>query len=183
MALFRSLIKKARDKDIELTFAISPVHSYQMELMRLLSIYPVFEDWKREIVEVLEEESAPHPDKDPFPLWDFSGYNSITTENFANGNSPSGSLRWYWEPTHYKREVGDLILKRILGDGKGVPDDFGVRLKADNIEKELLKIRADRKRVHAKNPEIIKELDRIWKETAKARAQFMKRQKNIKRLI
>jgi hypothetical protein len=56
-------------------------------------------------------------------------------------------MRWYWESSHYKKEVGNLIVERILKgqSAESVPDDFGVMINPHNIEQHLLSIREDRK--------------------------------------
>jgi hypothetical protein len=72
-------------------------------------------------------------------LWDFSGYSSITTERLP----PIGSrdeMRFYWDSSHFKSVVGDLVLDRIFlteRTGQPVPADFGLRLTAANVEEVL----------------------------------------------
>ncbi len=61
--------------------------------------------------------------------YDFSGLNSITTDNY-----------FFYETSHYRTIVGDMMLKRIFDypDVK-VPDDFGVKVTKDNIYEHLKK--------------------------------------------
>ena len=59
--------------------------------------------------------------------YDFSGFNSVTT-NAMN----------YYEPTHYRFRVGDMIVKRIFGAGSAsVPADFGVLVTRKNANRHL----------------------------------------------
>jgi hypothetical protein len=58
-------------------------------------------------------------------------------------------MRWYWESSHYKKELGDLVLDRVFGyahPGRTVNEDFGVRLSSGNIEPHLERIRDERAR-------------------------------------
>jgi hypothetical protein len=65
-------------------------------------------------------------------FYDFSGLNSITTDNY-----------YYYETSHYRRNVGALMLARMFNDSSvKVPDDFGVLVTADNVEKHLAHLRA-----------------------------------------
>jgi hypothetical protein len=65
-------------------------------------------------------------------FWDFSGLNSITTNNY-----------YYYETSHYRRNVGALMLARMFNDRSvKVPDDFGVLVTGDNVEKHLADLRA-----------------------------------------
>jgi hypothetical protein len=55
--------------------------------------------------------------------WDFSGFNSVTTDNY-----------FYYETSHYRPLVGGMITCRITGcDNVEVPDDFGVFIDGDNV--------------------------------------------------
>ncbi len=59
--------------------------------------------------------------------YDFSGFNSVTT-NPLN----------YYESSHYRYRVGDLIVERIFGGGSvPVPDDFGVHVTKQNVGRHL----------------------------------------------
>ncbi|MGA8615650.1 MAG: hypothetical protein WB760_29010 [Xanthobacteraceae bacterium] len=106
-------------------------------------LWPQFEDWKRGIVEVLAEE-AKESGKPEFPVWDFSGFNSVTDEHIGGPDGKTMRMRWFWEDSHYKKETGDLILDRVLdyhASDRAIPQDFGVRLRSDNIEDWLVATR------------------------------------------
>lgn len=79
-----ALIKESRANNIELLLFISPVHARQLEVIRLSNLYPTFEQWKRDMVKVIAEDVEQHPDKSPIQLWDFSGYNLLTTREQQN---------------------------------------------------------------------------------------------------
>ncbi|MFC1932391.1 hypothetical protein ACFLXU_02005 [Chloroflexota bacterium] len=51
-------------------------------------------------------------------------------------------MQWYWDSSHYKKELGDLMLDKIFNyheSGRIVPDNFGVLITSDNIERHLEK--------------------------------------------
>ena len=105
----------------------------------------MWEKWKFEIVRINEVEAKRHG-KEPFPIWDFSGFNSVTTETIPPINDSESQMQWYWESSHYKRELGDLVLDRVFNYNnlsRNVPDDFGVLLSLDNIASHLSKVRSD----------------------------------------
>ncbi len=65
-------------------------------------------------------------------FYDFSGLNSITTNNY-----------YYYETSHYRPIVGRMMLARMFDDGSvRVPDDFGVLVTGENIDKHLADLRA-----------------------------------------
>lgn len=140
----RELVAFARDADIDLRLLISPAHARQYEAIDLSGLWPVWEQWKRETVAILAVDAAAHPGEQPFPLWDFSGYNSVTTEPVPDEGDAESRMRWYWDSSHYRRETGDLVLDRVLRHReveRELPPDFGVLLTRGNLERHLRDIR------------------------------------------
>lgn len=156
----REMLALAYQRGVDTYLLISPCHARQLEIIDTLSLFGKFEEWKRRLVRINEEE-ARKVHKPPFPLWDFSGYNSITTEAVPPPGDASTRMRWYWESSHYTKEAGDLMLNRIFGyqaPNATLPEDFGVRLTTANIEGHLARIRADRQRYRQTNREDVAEI-------------------------
>ena len=88
----------------------------------------------------INEQEAARSGESPYPLWDFSGYNSLTTEDVPPDGDSETQMKWYWESSHYKKELGDLVLDRIFDyhhPERIVPDDFGVLLTPKNIKRGI----------------------------------------------
>ncbi len=61
--------------------------------------------------------------------YDFSGLNFVTLDNLN-----------YYEESHYRYLVGDMVVKRIFGNGNiSVPDDFGVLVTKKNVNEHIQK--------------------------------------------
>lgn len=139
--MLRRIVQFARDHDIDLRLLISPPHARQLETIALAGLWPAWEQWKREIVAILSEDAAAHRHERAFPLWDFSGYNSVTTEPVPALGDVGTEMAGYWDSSHYKKEIGDLMLDRVLGGADkrmaAAPRDFGVLLTPDNLEENL----------------------------------------------
>ena len=148
---FRKLVIFCRDNGIDAYYFISPPHAQQLEVIRTLGLWPLFEQWKREIVGILEQEGINNL------LWDFSGYNSVTTADISQPGD-----NFYRDSTHYNPAAGNLILSRIFRflDNE-VPDDFGVALNPGNIEQQLASIRTDQKRYHDLYPDNVLEIEQM----------------------
>jgi glutathione peroxidase-family protein len=130
----REIVNLCRERGITLIGFISPAHVTQSEAIYVAGQWQILEQWKQEVVKIL-------------PIWDFSDYNSITTE------SVSEKMKNYIDSSHYKEAIGNLVLDRILSYKKGeVPKDFGVYLTPENIEPHLAKIRANREKWVKANP-------------------------------
>ncbi len=180
VALFKKAVKRARDSGVELKIFISPVHAFQLEIMRVSGAYSEFERWKRELTSILAEEASTGPGKEPLALWDFSGYNPVNSENFGAAEDPEVEMRWYWEPSHYRSELGELILRRLFE----APDEpasgsapagsgFGVRIDSRNIEAHLLALRKERDALYRAHPDTVAAIDALYVETAEERREFL----------
>lgn len=134
---FRTIVETCQQRGIELKAFISPAHATQWEAVHTRNLWTTFEIWKREIVKIM-------------PVWDFSGYNSITTEPLTD------NMQHYLESSHYVKEIGDFVLNRLFDyQPERVPADFGVLIKPDNIESYLAQIRTQRETWADQNPDIV----------------------------
>ncbi|MES2353857.1 MAG: hypothetical protein V4568_05500 [Pseudomonadota bacterium] len=166
---FRRILREAYAREMALHIFISPVHARHLEVLHSLGLLQTYEDWERLLVKTVAEE-AKRAGKEPFPLWDFSGYNSVTTETVPAKNDSQSRMRGYWESSHYRGETGDLVLNRIFGlktESKNEATDFGVLLNPVNIESHLADFRAGRQRYakqHAGDvAEVAVEISKIYK--------------------
>jgi hypothetical protein len=152
--LLENLIGKAIKNDIKLYLFISPVHARDLEDLRLSGLYPLFEQWKRELVNITAKITAKYPDEEEVKIWDFSGYNSITTEEFYE--------KWYKDRTHYKRILGDMVLEVMSSHPHrpdGAPMDFGTVININNVEEHLQVIRQSQHCYHQRFEQEIRELE------------------------
>ncbi len=148
---FRKLVVYCRENQIDLELFISPPHARHQEIIRVLGIWPLFEQWKRELVRILQEENHTSP------LWDFSGYNSMTTDDISKEGK-----HYYIDSSHYHPVLGNMILSRLFHyNDKSVPTDFGRVLTSDNIEENLLMIRTEQKKYRADYPDDVMEINSL----------------------
>jgi hypothetical protein len=75
------------------------------------------------------------------PLWDFSDYSEWTTEPVPASGDRKTPTRWYWEPTHFKKALGALMVRRMFDHD---PTPFGVLLTPDNVAARNAAVRAQR---------------------------------------
>lgn len=129
---FREVLDLCRRNNISLKMVIYPYHARLLEILRISGHLPVFEAWQRELVHILGEE-ARRSGGEPFPLWDFSGFHEYSMEAVPLKGDRASAMRWYWEAGHFKRELGDVILARLLDTGDSMVG-FGVRLTPEKME-------------------------------------------------
>jgi hypothetical protein len=144
----RLIIGFCRAEGIDLRIYITPAHAHQMELSSAVGEWPAIEAGKRDLVKILKEDIETHPSAEPFVLYDFSGYSSVTTETVPALGS-SQEMSFYWDSSHFKEAIGDCILDRLFATkpaGQPCPPDFGMALNPGTIEDAIAQIRAGRAR-------------------------------------
>jgi hypothetical protein len=158
------IVAFCRREGIDLRIFITPSHAHQLEIASELGGWPSFERGKRELVQLLSQDAARHGGAG-FPLYDFAGYSSITTETVPADRSPD-EMQYYWDSSHFKDRVGDWVLVRLFGSDKPddpPPADFGVRLVPENLDAVLEETRArqaDYRRTHVGDLVFIRSLIR-----------------------
>lgn len=97
------------ENGVELTVIFSPVYETQWQAVPTEEIL----EYRRAIGAVTD-------------FWDFS-YSSVSLDS-----------RYFYDETHFRNALGDMVLARIYGDDSGyLPDDFGRFVTADTMDLEL----------------------------------------------
>jgi len=108
-AVIESIIALSRTHHFSLTFFVTPLYT-QLYLNNAESLLTV----KERLAKLTD-------------FWDFSGFNSVTT-NALN----------YYEESHYRYRVGDMIIDRLYGNASvKAPPDFGEWVTRQNIHRHL----------------------------------------------
>lgn len=152
----RDMLATARRFGIALSIFIPPSHARQAEVIRFVGLQPLFDQWLRELIQVVAEDAGRHEGGKVVTLWDFSGYNSVTTEAVPPPGAKSRML-WYQDSVHFSYRTGRAILDKVLGFAE--PDlfdaqRFGVELTQANINGHFQQRDRDRVRYLAAQPEI-----------------------------
>jgi len=120
---------------------ISAPHAWQLELIDALGLWTQWEEWKRSVARI-NEEVAQELGREPLTLWDFSGYNTYTTEIVPPDLVATGPLVYFWDTSHFRHSLGARILDRLSGS-KDSPG-FGNRLTTARVEQLLSDTRKER---------------------------------------
>ena len=160
--IYRQILAFCHENNINLKLFISPIHAVQLEVMDGLGLWHALEVWKRQLAQI-NEETATQFGQPPYPLWDFAGYNSFTSEPVLRRDNPQGRMNHFSDPLHYNRKVGNRILDTIF-DRVYTPG-FGVRLTSDSIEQDLARIRRERAIWRETNPDDFKVFRTLARET------------------
>ncbi len=156
----RGLLDTAYRDNIDLRMLVSPSHARLWEALHAVGLWSKFEQWKQEVVTINEQQAKKYG-KQPFPLWDFSGYNTYTTETITD------NMKWYWESSHYKQELGNIVLDSVFE--RKIADDFGVLINTKNIDKHLADIRIKQQQYRKDHPFDAAEVLKLAEETVRQR--------------
>lgn len=144
MSDLRAILELCRARGTHVMLLVNPVHASRLELLDQLGYWTAYENWKRDLVALAERYSGGGLKQTQ--LWDFSGYDSYSTESVP----PDGhEMRWYDDSDHYNIALGHMEISRLFGSGD---PNFGTLLTNENIESHLMAIRAQQRQYHAKHP-------------------------------
>jgi hypothetical protein len=153
------LLRLAHRQGVELHLVIPPSHAWHWETLRLSGLQPRFEDIKRALV-LINQQEAQASGKTPYPLWDFSGYWGVAAEPVSRREDQE--MAWFWEPVHFKVALGNRVLDRVLlNKSLDAEGEFGRRIDAANLEAHLADWRERQRRYQESHPEDIREIERI----------------------
>ncbi|OFI34066.1 hypothetical protein BFC17_21190 [Alteromonas lipolytica] len=131
--MLAELIDRAVANEIELTLFINPYHYSYLQLLKDLGYWPDYLAWKRQLAGFVNQQFKQQR------LFDFSGFNQYTKEP-VNLSQPKVEMEWFWEPSHYRKELGDLLLRELLNNNSQVAlartlsvESIDILLEQDNI--------------------------------------------------
>lgn len=121
----------AKNRDIKVRLFINPYHADYLSAIYRHNLWPEFEAWKIRLLEIT--------DLHQIELWDFSGLSDYNTEITPKRGDKSTTLKWFWEPAHYKKEIGDKMLNTLLGQWCQYEpsSEIGTKLSSGNIQRYL----------------------------------------------
>lgn len=155
----RAVLRLCRQHGIQLHLYTYPYHAHLLEIFRITGHWPALGAWKTTVVNLVEDE-AKAAGQAAYPVWDFSAYNAYTTEAVPARDDRKATMQWYWEAGHFKSELGNLILDRVLGQ-KAAPADFGLRLNSANVAAQHLLVSQQAAQYRATHPQGVAELERF----------------------
>lgn len=110
------LIATASKHNIKLTLFINPYHYSYLHTLADKGQWQNFMLWKQLLQHYIASQNS------TVALWDFSSFNEVINEAVPL-DKPKSYMQWFWEPAHYKRELGERMLATLLLNKKDI--EFG----------------------------------------------------------
>lgn len=153
IADLRALVAYARDAGISLRLFFSPSHARSQLVVLQAGHWLLQQAWREQVVRVVEEEGG------DVQVWDFVGAGRFTGEAVPALDDATSRTAHYWESSHYKSALGELVLARVLR-GEGA-DGFGVRLTPGNVRAENDRVENELLRWAAAHPDDAREIAKL----------------------
>ncbi|MDO8465633.1 MAG: hypothetical protein Q7S46_10350 [Gallionella sp.] len=160
----RAMMQLAHRHHVDLRLFISPAHARQWETLAIAGLWEQWEEWKRELARINEAE-AKQVGAAAFPLWDFSGYDIVSTEEVPAPEDKKSVMRWYTDSGHYTPDLGRQIIQRMFAPTAGGElDTWGSMMDTPNLEAHLKRIRLARDCYRKTHRQEIAEIENIARE-------------------
>lgn len=133
----KRVIQLVINKNIQLIIFINPYHYTYLETILKAGYWSEFENFKKSLAHTVNAYG-----NNQVALWDFALYSNYTVSSVPQKGIDSGVFHWFWEPAHYKAELGELLL-RDLFEQTCIKDKIntkpvGIKLNNLNIRAHLL---------------------------------------------
>lgn len=138
-------------RGVQVRVFIHPIHSRIEEARWRAGIDTIDLQIRRDLVRLAAARNpapsrAPCFPGEPLEVWDFAGFSEVS-QSAPPSHSGHVLNPWYYEPSHYRPALGLAILDRMLGEDTRppvAPEQFGVRLTADNLDQHWADVTARR---------------------------------------
>jgi hypothetical protein len=128
---FEKIASLCAVRHIHLIVFVNPLHADTLD--RYTLNWSEYCDWLKTVTQVMDSISGLDG-----ALWDFGSYNEMSIEPFPLSTDVYSQMRYYFESSHYRKVVGDMILDRVLTNNG--PANFGVRIKTANVDQDLQRL-------------------------------------------
>jgi hypothetical protein len=161
-SLKKLLVEFKNGNTEDLRLFITPTSARSLEAIELAGLWAEFEEWKRMVVQSVEQANAGMPKGKHVEIWDFDNYSCVAIEG-GKEISP------FWSDIdHFHPNVARAIVARMNGNQapSRLPpcsmQDFGVKLSSENIEFHLAQIRNQQREYRSRFPERVEEVRSIY---------------------
>lgn len=177
LAHLRAILAMARELDSDVNLVIYPYHAQILALFEETGLFPLFEEWKGQLIHEISVARRLEPNAH-IALFDFSGYGPYNCEKIPVENDRESSTRWYWEAGHFKKELGDVVLNRVLPDpatphlqpdSENRQEVFGFRLNESSAVRNSQRMHMERLRCATEYPALFEEAAYLAEEARKTR--------------
>jgi hypothetical protein len=129
--------------NIELIVFVNPINVAQLQAIKTSNNWQNYKNWKKNLSYIT-------------PYYDFSGFNSVTTEPLNK------NMKYYIDSNHYLKNTSHLMIDAIINPQKRIfHKDFGIYINSANVEQSNAKLDKDYNEWSKKNQILVKKIKAI----------------------
>ncbi len=118
-------------RGVRTLLVLNPYHADYLAAVDEAGLWPDMQRWKEAVLAIAEPRGL--------AVWDFNTLSAYSQEPAPAAGDRRSLLRWFWEPAHYRPELGEQMLAAMLGRdcapagaGMAAPA-FGTRLTGEGL--------------------------------------------------
>jgi hypothetical protein len=132
--MLRAMVSLCQETETPFTVVIPPIHALQLVTLDAMGLWPSFERWKRDVAEIASA-------AEEVRLWDFAYCHALAAEAVPAQGDATTRMEWWIESSHFRPELGDVVLRRVLRRPEAGHAKYGVELTSDNVRSRLVRMR------------------------------------------
>ena len=121
-------ITRATDKGIKVVVFTNPLHENFWGIMGRAGLMEQNEIFLNQVQDIISRSGNGLVD-----FWDFSGDTPFIHESVIEAREKGVGLKWFWEPAHYKKELGDMMVETMFSEACGTKQVFGEQVISSSI--------------------------------------------------
>lgn len=161
-AALEAFLERAARHGIPVDVVIYPYHAELRLIAERLRMQPLYEDWLRQMTATVRRIPVRADGNPAARLWNFGTIASPTMERIPPRGDRKTQLVNYWEPGHFKPELGRRVLQRVLQPASfSAEGSFGEELTMSNIDSAVLADRRTLESMLRDDGELVREVDSL----------------------
>jgi hypothetical protein len=113
----------AVERKINVYLFVNPFHESYWDLFREEGHMPLHVEWLSALETLVGNYAV-----ETVTFWDFSVESPFIHEIIPPQGEKLGPLQWFWEPSHYREQLGDIMIGTMLSESCNTEATFGRRL-------------------------------------------------------
>lgn len=122
------LVLKATQKGVRVIVFTNPLHHRFWKIIKRAELIEQNSIFLEKIEEIINRSGNQKVD-----FWDFSGDSIYIREDVNTARNKGVGLKWFWEPAHYKKELGDLMIESMFAKECNTKEVFGRKITSSGL--------------------------------------------------
>ncbi|MCX4026810.1 hypothetical protein H0A36_01405 [Endozoicomonas sp. SM1973] len=119
-----AFLQITKQRKIKINIFTNPFHNNYWNLINKYNHTTNYQQWQQMLLDVLEVSKHPF-----LAFWDFANDRRFGNEQPTMVKTKGEALQWFWEPSHYRKSLGDIMLNVMNQPNCNIASEqFGAQL-------------------------------------------------------